>query len=70
MKNALFRSAWISTNCHEASRDYYQRKRREGKRHNAAVMCLARRRCNMIYAMLTKKEFFRDEPRTPILAAA
>ena len=70
LKNALFRSAWISTNCHEASRDYYQRKRREGKRHNAAVMCLARRRCNMIYAMLTRKEFFRDEPRTPILAAA
>src|SRR5690606_4242168 len=45
LKNALFRSAWIASNCHEASRSYYTKKRAEGKRHNAAVMCLARRRC-------------------------
>lgn len=66
LKNALFRSAWVASNCHEASRAYYAKKRAEGKRHNAAVMCLARRRCNVIFAMLTRGEFFRELPdRTP-----
>lgn len=66
LKNALFRSAWGASNCHEASRAYYAKKRAEGKRHNAAVMCLARRLCNVIFAMLTNGEFFRELPaRTP-----
>ncbi len=34
------------------SKAFYDRKRAEGKRHNAAVICLARRRCNVILAML------------------
>ena len=34
------------------ARAYYQRKLSEGKRHNAAVICVARRRCNIILAML------------------
>ena len=62
LKNAMFRSAWIASNCHEPSRRYYQRKRAEGKKHNAAVMCLARRRSNVIYAMLTNREFYREPP--------
>ena len=72
LKNALFRSAWIASNCHEASRSYYTKKRAEGKRHNAAVMCLARRRCNVMFAMLTRGEFFRELPprATPETAAA
>ena len=69
LKRAFFLAAFAALK-DPASRAYNDRKRAEGKRHNAAVMCLARRRCNMIYAMLTRKEFFRDEPRTPILAAA
>lgn len=52
LKNALFRSAWIAS-CHDSvSKAYYDRKRAEGKRHNAAVMCLARRRLNVLYAMV------------------
>ena len=35
-----------------ASRAFYDRKRAEGRRHNAAVICLARRRCDVILAML------------------
>lgn len=62
LKNALFRSAWVASNCHPASKTYYEKKRAEGKRHNAAVMCLARRRCNVIFAMLTNGEFFRELP--------
>mgnify|MGYP002757075005 CR=1 FL=1 len=52
LKNALFYSAWIASTRDPASKTYYQRKRAEGKRHNAAIICLARRRCNVIYAML------------------
>lgn len=71
LKNALFRSAWIASNCHDASRSYYTKKRAEGKRHNAAVMCLARRRCNVLYVMLTRGEYFRElPPRTTVEAAA
>lgn len=61
LKNALFYSAFASIQFHEASKTYYEKKRAEGKRHNAAVMCLARR-CNVIYAMLTRAEFFREVP--------
>ena len=46
---------WLSALCsqhHNRSRDYYARKRAEGKLHNAAVVCLARRRCDVIHAML------------------
>ena len=34
------------------SRAYYDRKRAAGKKHNAALICLARRRCDVLYAML------------------
>jgi hypothetical protein len=35
-----------------ASKAFYDRKRAEGKRHNAALICLARRRCDVILAKL------------------
>ncbi|MFR9481206.1 IS110 family transposase [Corynebacterium amycolatum] len=68
LKNALFYSAFAVIRSHEPTRRYYQRKRAEGKRHNAAVICLARRRCNVIYAMLKNKEFFREIPPRPVAA--
>ncbi|MCQ9169246.1 IS110 family transposase, partial [Corynebacterium amycolatum] len=68
LKNALFYSAFAVIRSHEPSRRYYERKRAEGKRHNAAVICLARRRCNVIYAMLKNKEFFREIPPRPVAA--
>jgi len=48
------------------SRAYYDRKRAEGKKRNAALICLARRRCDVIYAMLRDKAHY----RTPEAAAA
>lgn len=51
LKNALWLSAFCSLH-HDRSRTYYARKRAEGKQHNAAVVCLARRRCDVIHAML------------------
>ncbi len=52
LKNALFTAAFVATQHDPDARAYYQRKRSEGKRHNAAVICVARRRCNIILAML------------------
>jgi transposase len=51
LKRALFLSAFASLP-DPASRAYYDRKRAEGKTHNGAVLCLARRRCDVLYAML------------------
>ena len=52
LKNALFTAAFVAAQHDPDARAYYQRKRAEGKRHNAAVICVARRRCNIILAML------------------
>ena len=52
LKNAMFTAAFVATQHDPDARAYYQRKRAEGKRHNAAVICVARRRCNIILAML------------------
>lgn len=63
LKNALYYSAWVASRSHPESRTYYQRKRDEGKRNNAAVMCLARRRCNVIYAMLKNRTHYQPNPQ-------
>nr|WP_232250895.1 IS110 family transposase [Corynebacterium amycolatum] len=70
LKNAMFQSAWIASNCHPASRDYYLRKGTEGQKHNAAVMRLARSRCNVIYALFTRRKLSRETPARNIATAA
>ncbi|PLW02924.1 hypothetical protein BRL54_04765 [Corynebacterium ulcerans] len=62
LKNALWQSSFASIRFHERSRQFYERKRKEGKRHNAAVVALARRRLNVLYAMMTNHEYYREEP--------
>lgn len=62
LKNALFRSAWIASCHHPASKAYYQKKRAQGKMHNAAVICLARRRCDVIDSMLKTPPSTRRKP--------
>jgi transposase len=58
LKNAMFQAAFASLRSPD-SRAFYDRKRAEGKKHNAAVICLARRRCNVILAMLHNREHYR-----------
>ena len=53
LKNAFFLAAFASLR-HPPSRTYYDRKRAQGKRHNQAVLCLARRRVDVLHAMLTQ----------------
>ena len=60
LKNALWQSSFASIRFHERSRQFYERKRREGKRHNAAVVALARRRLNVLYAMMRNHKHYHD----------
>ncbi len=65
LKRALFLSAFAALH-DPTSRTYYDRKRAEGKKHNAALICLARRRCDVLYAMIKNREPY----RAPVPAAA
>ncbi len=58
LKRALFLSAFAALH-DPASRAYYNRKRAEGKKHNSALIRLARRRCDVPYAMLKNRELYR-----------
>lgn len=51
LKHALYTSAASVIN-HPSSKPYYRRKRAEGKHHTQAVLALARRRVDVLYAML------------------
>lgn len=57
LKRALFLSAFAALH-DPTSRAYYDRKRAEGKKHNAALICLARRRCDVLFAMLKTKTLY------------
>ena len=66
LKRAFFLSAFAAL-ADPASRTYYDRKRAEGKKHNAALICLARRRVDVLHAMLRTRTPYQpktaDEPR-------
>ena len=51
LKRTLYLSAFAALK-DPLSRAYYDRKRAEGKHHNQALIALARRRCDTLYAML------------------
>lgn len=59
LKRALFLSAFASLH-DPVSRTYYDRKRSEGKKHNQAVIALARRRCNVLFAMLRDGTIYQE----------
>jgi transposase len=69
LKNAMFLAAFASLRSPE-SKAFYDRKRAEGKKHNAALICLARRRCNVILAMLGNHEHYRPPVTQPALENA
>ena len=52
LKRVFYRSAFSAISCHEPSQTYYRRKRTEGKTAQQAVIALARRRVNVLWAML------------------
>jgi transposase len=52
LKRIFYQSAFASLRGCAESRAFYDRKRAEGKRHTQAVVALARRRVNVVWAML------------------
>jgi transposase len=58
LKNAMFLAAFVAIQHDPNAKAYYERKRLEGKKHNAAVICVARRRCDLILAMLTNGQAY------------
>jgi hypothetical protein len=61
LKRIFYQAAFASLRSSPESRAFYDRKRAEGKRHIQALIALARRRVNVIWAMLRDGTTF--EPR-------
>ena len=57
LKRVFFQAAFASLH-DPVSRAYYDRKRSEGKRHNQAVLALARRKVDVLWAMLRDGTLF------------
>jgi len=65
LKRALFLSAFASIRFDPTSRDYYDRKRAQGKRHNQALIALAHRRLTVLFAMIRDGSLY-DVPELKI----
>jgi len=63
LKRVFYQSAFCSLN-HDDSRTFYDRKRREGKRHHQAVIALARRRVGVLWAVLHSRTPFQSGFKT------
>jgi transposase len=66
--NAMYLSALSSLKSCPASKTYYARKRAEGKGHKQALLALARRRLNVLWAMIRDGACYQAIP--PVTAAA
>jgi transposase len=68
LQRVFYTSALISIRNCEESRRFYERKRAEGKRHTQAVLALARRRVNVLWALIRDGQCF--QRGLPVTAAA
>jgi transposase len=69
LRRVMYMSALTAARCDPLSKAYYQRKRDEGKRPIPATICLARRRTNVLYALIRDNRTWQpDSP--PITTAA
>ncbi|MGH2812128.1 MAG: IS110 family transposase [Actinomycetota bacterium] len=59
LKRVFYQAAFASLKNPE-SRAFYDRKRSEGKRHHQALLALARRRVNVLWAMLRDESTFKE----------
>jgi transposase len=62
LRRVMYMSALTSMRCNPESRAYYDRKRAEGKRPIQAVICLARRRTNVLWALMRDNRTWQPEP--------
>lgn len=61
LKRAFFLSAFAALG-DPASRAYYDKKIAQGKHHTQALLCLARRRADVLFAMLRDGTFYEPQP--------
>jgi transposase len=59
LRNALHQFAWQTTQSEPWAKDYYQRKRTEGKSHTEAVRALSNVWVRIIFALWSKQECYR-----------
>ena len=52
LRKALFQAALVASNSDPVLKAYYQKKRSEGKHHKTCIGAVARKLCNIIYAVL------------------
>jgi transposase len=62
LKRVFYQSAFASLRSSPHSRAFYDRKRAEGKKHTQALIALARRRVNVLWAMLRDGTTFEARP--------
>ncbi|MFI1175775.1 transposase, partial [Streptomyces melanogenes] len=62
MQRVFYQSALVSIRCDVNSRRFYDRKRAEGKRHIQAVLALARRRVNVLWALIRDRRCYTVTP--------
>lgn len=63
LKRVFFQSAFCAVTTRDPiSTAFYARKRREGKRHNQAIIALARRRVTVLWTMLRHRKSFEPIP--------
>ncbi|MFF4393998.1 IS110 family transposase [Streptomyces sp. NPDC001552] len=68
LQRVFYTSALISVQKDPNSRTFYDRKRAEGKRHTQAVIALARRRVNVLWALIRDGRCYQVTP--PVTRAA
>jgi transposase len=62
LRRALFMAALTTIRFEGPNRDYYQRKRSEGRGHHQALIALARRRVDVLWALLRDNRPFQATP--------
>ncbi|MER6540738.1 IS110 family transposase [Streptomyces sp900105755] len=68
LQRVFYRSAMISIRTCPESRAFYDRKRAEKKTHKHAVLALARRRVNVLFAMIRDRKSY--QPESSVTTAA
>jgi Transposase and inactivated derivatives len=68
LKRVFYQSAFCAIRRDSTSRRFYDRKRSEGKRHHQALVALARRRVNVLYAILRDRRPYEDRPQLRLVA--
>lgn len=70
LKFVFYQSAFCAIRTDPASKTFYRRKRSEGKRHHQALIALARRRINVLFALLRTRQPYQTNYRPDTATAA